>query len=93
MQELLQEAEQDESEKPLKMPKNYYNLPKRKHSRHQKECGVGTSTTRGGSLQNLHALGMEGTSRGGGKLYTSCLISNTKFTVCYDESLSVCTPL
>lgn len=71
------------------MPKNYYNLPKRKHSRHQKECGVGTSTTRGGSLQNLHALGMEGTSRGGGN--TWYLNTNGKCTACFDYSLQ-CIP-
>jgi len=67
--ELLQEAEADESDsKGLggslggKLPR-YCNLPvRRKASRHggqSKECGVGVSNTRGGSLQNLHALGME----------------------------------
>lgn len=68
----MQEAEADESNsKGLgssltgKLPKNYCNLPARKrHNRLQgRECGVGVSTSRGGSLQNLHALGMDG-SRG-----------------------------
>uniref|UniRef100_A0A1B6EP68 Uncharacterized protein n=1 Tax=Cuerna arida TaxID=1464854 RepID=A0A1B6EP68_9HEMI len=70
--ELLQEVESDESDSEglesslsAKLP----NLPgRRKYPRHQgRECGVGVSTTRGGSLQNLHALGMGGGRRRSGR--------------------------
>ncbi|XP_046683192.1 uncharacterized protein LOC124369299 isoform X2 [Homalodisca vitripennis] len=73
--ELLQEAEADESNSKglgsslsAKLPRSY-NLPvRRRHPRHQgRECGVGVSTTRGGSLQNLHALGMGGGRRRSGR--------------------------
>ncbi|XP_054279436.1 uncharacterized protein LOC128997777 isoform X4 [Macrosteles quadrilineatus] len=71
--ELLQEAEADETDSKVlggslggKLPRAHYNLQRRRQSRHSgasRECGVGVSTTRGGSLQNLHALGMEGGRR------------------------------
>lgn len=70
LQELLQEVEADESENKdegLVAGKNqrYYSISsKRRHHRHfgrdvgicSGPSGVGVSTTRGGSLQNLHSL-------------------------------------